>query len=58
MPRKHPVQCWGCEGNHSYRDYHHEGERMRIFHIIQEDETMEDMGGNIPRIYESLDNKK
>jgi hypothetical protein len=31
---------------------------MRIVQNIQEAETMEDMGGSIPRIYEALDNKK
>jgi hypothetical protein len=31
---------------------------MRIFHQIQEAETNEDMGGNMPRIYVSLDKKK
>jgi hypothetical protein len=57
-PRKQYVQCWGCEGNHLYRDFPHKGERMRTFHNIQEDETVEDMGGNMSRIYASLDNKK
>jgi hypothetical protein len=28
---------------------------MRIVHMV---ETMEDMGGNIPRIYAALDNKQ
>jgi hypothetical protein len=31
---------------------------MRIVHDIQEDEIVEDMGGSMPRIYASLDNKK
>jgi hypothetical protein len=31
---------------------------MRIVHNIQEDETVEDMGGNMPRIYAALDNKQ
>jgi hypothetical protein len=53
---KQHVQCFGCEGNHLYRDYPHNGERKRIFHNIQYVKTMEEMGGNIPRIYESLDN--
>jgi hypothetical protein len=22
------VQCWGCEGNHLYRDFSHKGQRM------------------------------
>jgi hypothetical protein len=41
-----------------YKDFPHKGERMRIFHNIQEVETMEDMGGSMPRIYASLDNKQ
>ena len=31
---------------------------MRTFHNIQEDETMKDMGGSMPRIYAALDNKQ
>jgi predicted aspartyl protease len=31
---------------------------MRIVQNIQEAETMEDMGGNMPRIYATLDNKQ
>jgi predicted aspartyl protease len=58
MPRQQPVQCWGCEGNHLYRDYPHKGERMRTVHNIQEVETVDDMGGNMPRIYVALENKQ
>jgi hypothetical protein len=57
-PRKQHVQWWGCEGNHLYRDYPHKGERMRIFHNIQEVEIVEDMGGNMTRSYAALDNKQ
>jgi hypothetical protein len=32
--------------------------RMRTFHKIQTTEIVEDMGGSMPRIYASLDNKK
>jgi hypothetical protein len=31
---------------------------MRTVHNIKEDETMEDMGGNMARICATLDNKK
>jgi hypothetical protein len=57
-PRQQPVQCWECEGNHLYRDFHHKGERMRTIDNIQAVETMEYMGGSIPRIYATLDNKQ
>jgi hypothetical protein len=56
--RKQPAQCWACEGNHLYRDYPHKGERVKTTHNIEEVETMEDMGGNMPRIYIALDNKQ
>jgi hypothetical protein len=36
----------------------HIGEKVRTFHNVQQDETMEDMGRNVPRIYASLDNKQ
>jgi hypothetical protein len=57
-PRYKLVQCWGCEGNHLYRYYPHKGEIMKTFHNIQEVETIEDKGGNIPRVYVALDNKQ
>jgi hypothetical protein len=31
---------------------------VRDVHNVQQAETMEDMGRNVPRIYVSLDNKK
>ena len=40
MSRKQPIKCWGCEGNHLYRDFPHKGQRMRNVHIIQEDEIV------------------
>jgi hypothetical protein len=56
--RKQPLQCCICEGKHLYTDFHHKGERMRILQNIQEDKIVEDIGGSMPRIYESLDNKQ
>jgi hypothetical protein len=55
--RKKLAQCWRCEGNHVYRYFPHKGERMRIVHNIQEAKTIEYMGGIMPRIYASSDNK-
>jgi hypothetical protein len=48
----------GCEENHLYRDLPHKGERTRTIHNIKEAKTIQDMGGNMPRIYVALDNKK
>jgi hypothetical protein len=57
-PRKPPIQCWGCKGDHMFRDCLHRGEKGRTIHNIQQVETVEDMGRNVPRIYASLDNKQ
>jgi hypothetical protein len=34
-PRQHPIKCWGCEGDHLYKDCPHKGDRMRTMHNIQ-----------------------
>jgi hypothetical protein len=57
-PRKTPIQCWACQGDHKYRDFPHKNRKMRFFHNVQQAETMEYMGSRIPRIYASLDNKQ
>jgi hypothetical protein len=41
-----------------YRDFPHRDEKVRTAHNVQQDDIMEDMGINVPRIYASLDNKK
>jgi hypothetical protein len=41
-----------------YRDFPHKDEKVRIVHNVQQVETMEDMGRNVPRIYVALDNKQ
>jgi hypothetical protein len=53
-PRKPPIQCYGCKGDHMFIDFPHRGEKVRIFHNVQQDETMEDMGRNVPRINVAL----
>jgi hypothetical protein len=58
MPRPPPMECWGCKGNHRYRDCPHRKDKARFVHIVQQAETMEDMGNKMPRIYATLDNKQ
>ena len=41
-----------------FRDFPHRGEKVRIFHNVQQAETIEDMGRSVPRIYAALDKKK
>jgi hypothetical protein len=57
-PRQTPIQCWGCKENHKYKDCPHKNGKARDVHNVQQDETMEDMGSIIPRIYAVLDNKQ
>jgi hypothetical protein len=58
MPRPQPMEYWGCKGNHRYRNCPHKKYKVRIVHNVQQDETMEDMGSRMPRIYAALDNKQ
>jgi hypothetical protein len=57
-PRQPPIQCWGCKGDHMFKDCPHRGEKVRTVHNVQKDEIVEDMGRNVPRIYAALDNKQ
>jgi hypothetical protein len=56
--RQTPIQCWGCKGNHIYKDCPHKNGKARAIHIDQQDEIVEDMGSRMLRIYATLDNKQ
>jgi hypothetical protein len=56
--RQAPIQCWGCQGNHKYRDCPHKNGKARTVHTVRQAETVEDMGSRMPRIYAALDNKQ
>jgi len=56
--RQQPIKCWGREGGYMYKDFPCKGERLRIVHNIQKVDTMEYMGGHMPRIYIALGNKQ
>jgi hypothetical protein len=56
--RQAPMECWGCKGNHKYRDCPHKNGKARTVHNVQQAETVEDMGSRMPRIYAALDNKQ
>jgi hypothetical protein len=58
LPRKTTMECWGCKGNHRYKDCPHRNDKTRVVHNVQQAETMEDMGSRMPRIYAALDNKQ
>jgi hypothetical protein len=52
------MECWGCKGDHRYRDCPHRKDKVRDVHNFQQDEIMEDMGRRVPRIYAALNTKK
>jgi hypothetical protein len=57
-PRKTHMLCWGCNGDHRYTYFPHRKDRVRDVHNVNQEETMEDMGNRVPRIYATLDNNK
>jgi superfamily II RNA helicase len=57
-PRQQPIQCWGCGGDHMYRDFPQRDEKSTTAHNVQEVVKVEDMGKHVPRIYAALDNKQ
>jgi hypothetical protein len=57
-PRKPPIQCWVCKGDHMFRDFPHRGEKVRIVQNVQQVEIVEDIDRNVPRIYVALGNKQ
>jgi hypothetical protein len=45
-PRKQPIQCWGCGGDHMYRDFPQRGEKVRTTHMynkLRQLKTWEEM---------------
>jgi hypothetical protein len=56
--RQTPIQCWGCKAGHKYRDCPHKSDKVRGFHNVQQEKTVEDMGKRVSRIYATLDNKQ
>jgi hypothetical protein len=58
IPMQPPIQCWGCGGDHMCREFPHRVEKVRTIYNVQQVDTLEDMGRNVPRIYTALDNKQ
>jgi hypothetical protein len=56
-PTQIPIQFWGCQGNHKYKNCPHKNGKVRVVHNVQQDEIVEDMGSRMPRIYAALENK-
>jgi hypothetical protein len=57
-PRKPPIQCWGCGGDHVLRYFPNIGGKVKTAYNVQQVEKVEDMDRNVPRIYVALDNKQ
>ena len=41
-----------------YKDCLERGDQMKILHSIKQEETIEDMGKSMPRIYAAMDNRQ
>jgi hypothetical protein len=35
MPRAPPMECWGCKGNHRYKERPHRKDKARTVHTVQ-----------------------
>jgi hypothetical protein len=57
-PRQQTIKCWGCEGDYMYKNCPHRGHKMNIFHNIKKEETLDDVGKIMLRVYAALDNRK
>jgi hypothetical protein len=56
--RETSIQCWGCKGDHKYRDCPHKNGKVIAVHNVQQAKTVEDMGISVTRIYAALENNK
>jgi hypothetical protein len=56
--RQELIKSWGCEGDHMYKYFPHRGDNMETMHKIKQEETIEDAGKNMLRIYATLDNRQ
>jgi hypothetical protein len=52
------IKCWRCKEYHMYKDFLHIEDKIQTLHNIQEDTIMEDMGGNIPRTYATMEDRQ
>jgi hypothetical protein len=50
MPRPPSMECWGCKGNHRYKDYPHRKDKGRTVHIVQQAETVEEAEIDLPSL--------
>jgi hypothetical protein len=46
-PRKNPINCWVCEGDHMYKHCPYQGDKMKIVHNVKKEETIQDVGKSI-----------
>ena len=58
MARQPHMECWGCKGNHRYKDCPHKNDKVRYVHNVKQVEIVEEMGSRVQRIYGALDNKQ
>jgi hypothetical protein len=54
---RQPSKWLGCEGDHLCIDCPHREDRVRNVHNIQEETKVQEVVGNIPKIYAALENQ-
>jgi hypothetical protein len=57
-PCQQYIQCWSCGEYHMCIYLPQRGEKVRTRNNVQKVVNIKDMGRNVLRIYEALDNKK
>jgi hypothetical protein len=57
-PKKEPLKCWDCGGEHLQRDCPHRQQNSGKIYNMQEATTVNDVARSVPQIYAALDNNQ
>jgi hypothetical protein len=57
-PKRKPLECWDCGGEHLRRDCPHRQQNSRKIYNMQEATTVNDVARSVPQIYAALDNNQ
>ena len=57
-PKRKPLECWDCGGEHLRRDCPHRQQNSRKVYNLQEVTIVNDVARSVPQIYAALDNNQ
>jgi hypothetical protein len=57
-PRRKPLECWDCRGDHLRRDFPLRQPNSRKIYHMQKATTVNDVARSVPQIYAALDNNQ